>query len=47
MVERNGGERGKVSDPAKTVPHGKALRITVTREVEGWSRDWQLRAYER
>jgi len=44
MAEENGGERGKVSVPAKTVPYGKALRITATREVEGWNRDWQMRA---
>ena len=44
MVEVNDGERGKVSDPANTVPSGKALRITATREVEGWNRDWQMRA---
>jgi hypothetical protein len=28
MVERNTGERGKVSVLAKTAPHGKAPRIT-------------------
>jgi hypothetical protein len=43
MVRQNSGERGKVSDPAKSVPYGKPVRITAKREVERRDRDWQRR----